>query len=363
MNKVTLYGLSKNGTYKLWSIETKEEEIHLEHGQENGKIQLKIESVKGKNIGRSNETTPSQQAKLEALSKIEKQKDKGYRLNKEDLQDLDILPMLSTDYTKQGHRIKYPCWGSDKMDGCRALAICENGVVILKSRGGKLYDVKHLQGQLAAVMKDGEVWDGELFIKGKYLEEIVSAIKKQNPLTPYLGFVVFDVVNTEEFSSRIDTIKAISKRLLGTQIQVIDYVNIESEQDMKVHHKDSVARGFEGLMLRNGKGVYESGKRSADSQKYKEMIEDDFQITGVLEDKNGNAVFVVYDRTACASFTVVGGNFESRQYALKHPEEFIGKWANIAFQTRYKDSKLPQFPVIRVIREGELKGEEFIAGE
>lgn len=353
MNKVTLYGLNKAGGFKLWSIETKDEEIHIEFGQENGKIQLKIESVKGKNIGRSNETTPSQQAELEALSKIEKQKDKGYRLNKEDLQDLDILPMLSADYTKQGHRIKYPCWGSDKMDGCRALAICENGAVILKSRGGKLYDVKHLQGQLAAVMKDGEVWDGELFIKGKYLEEIVSAIKKPNPLTPYLGFVVFDVVNTEEFSSRIGTIKAISKRLLGTQVQVIDYVNIESEQDMKVHHKDSVARGFEGLMLRNGKGVYESGKRSADSQKYKEFLDEEFEIVAVGEDKNGNAVLCVFDPTAQETFNVTYGDFEQRKYQLANWKEFIGKKLTVKYQTRYKDSKLPQFPTGVIIRDYE----------
>lgn len=353
MNKVTLYGLSKAGTYKLWSIETKDEEIHIEFGQENGKIQLKIESVKGKNIGRSNETTPAQQAELEALSKIEKQKDKGYRLNKEDLQDLDILPMLSADYTKQGHRIKYPCWGSDKMDGCRALAICENGVVTLKSRGGKLYDVKHLQGQLSAVMKDGEVWDGELFIKGKYLEEIVSAIKKPNPLTPYLGFVVFDVVNDEVFSSRIDTIRAIPKRLLGTQIQVIDYFNIESEQEMKVKHKDCVARGFEGVMLRNGKGVYESGKRSADSQKYKEFLDEEFEIVAVGEDKNGNAVLCVFDTTAQETFNVTYGDFEQRKYQLENWKEFIGKKLTVKYQTRYKDSKLPQFPTGVVIRDYE----------
>ncbi len=41
VNKVTLYGLNKAGGHKLWAIETKDEEIHIEFGQENGKIQLK----------------------------------------------------------------------------------------------------------------------------------------------------------------------------------------------------------------------------------------------------------------------------------------------------------------------------------
>jgi len=353
MNKVTLYGLNKAGGFKIWAIETKDEEIHIEFGQENGKIQLKIESVKGKNIGRSNETTPVQQAELEALSKIEKQKDKGYRLDKDDLQDLDILPMLSADYTKQGHRIKYPCWGSDKMDGCRALAICENGAVTLKSRGGKLYDVKHLQGQLAAVMKDGEVWDGELFIKGKYLEEIVSAIKKPNPLTPYLGFVIFDIVNTEEFSSRIDTIRAIPKRLLGTQIQVIEYLNIESEQEMKVKHRDCVARGFEGLMLRNGKGVYESGKRSADSQKFKTFFDSEFKIIDVISDKDGGAIFVVANTFADNQFNVVGGSHDQRKQWLADKDSLIGKFITVKYQTTYKDTQIPQFPTFVTFRDYE----------
>lgn len=353
MNKVTLYGLNKNSGFKLWSIETKDEEIHIEFGQESGKIQLKIESIKGKNIGRSNETSPSQQAELEALSKIEKQKDKGYRLNKGDLQDLDILPMLSADYTKQGHRIKYPCWGSDKMDGCRALAICEGGAVTLKSRGGKLYDVKHLQGQLSAVMKDGEVWDGELFIKGKYLEEIVSAIKKPNPLTPYLGFVVFDVVNTEEFSSRINTIRAIPKRLLGTQVQVIDYFSVESEQEMKVKHKDCVARGFEGVMLRNGKGMYESGKRSADSQKYKEFIDSEFKIVDIIPDKDGGAIFVVENTFADNQFNVVGGSRDQRKQWLTEKTSLIGKHITVKYQTTYKDTKIPQFPTFVTFRDYE----------
>jgi len=353
VNKVTLYGLDKNSGLKVWNIWTEDDSIFIEHGKLNGKMQLKTEKVAGKNIGRSNETTPSEQAEFEAKSRINKQVDKGYRENPDELNDLEILPMLSADYTKQGHRIKYPCWGSDKMDGCRALAICVNGVVTLKSRGGKLYDVKHLQGQLSAIMKDGEIWDGELFIKGKYLEEIVSAIKKPNPLTPYLGFVVFDVVNTEEFSLRINTINSLSKRLLGTQIRVIEYVNIQSESDMKLHHKDSVARGFEGLMLRNGSGVYESGKRSADSQKYKEFLDEEFEIVAVGEDKNGNAVLCVFDPTAQETFNVTYGDFEQRKYQLENWKEFIGKKLTVKFQTRYKDSKLPQFPTGVVIRDYE----------
>lgn len=367
MNKTTLYGLNKNSGLKVWSVWTEGECLFIEHGKLGGKLQIKSEQVKGKNIGRSNETSSSQQAEFEAKSRINKQIDKGYRENPDELSDLQTLPMLASDYLKQGHRIKYPCFGSPKMDGVRCLAIRHEDRVELKSRGGKQYVVPHIQHQLLPIMKEGDIWDGELYIHGKYLEEIVSAVKKYNELTPEIEFIIFDMVKDEAYEHRLISMQALRRYTLSCveapSIDVLEFCELQDEDHMKQKHKEYVDRGFEGCMLRNFEGKYESGKRSADLQKYKQMIEDDFQIMGVLEDKNGNAIFVVYDRTADMEFTVVGGNFESRQYALKHPEEFIGKWANIAFQARYKDSSLPQFPVIRVIREGELKDEEFIAGE
>ena len=106
MNKV-LFGKDKNGGYKEWRISVFGDVIAITHGKEGGKMQTKTEVVKGKNIGRANETTPEQQALLEAESRYNKQLDKDYRENKEDLEELDILPMLASDYRKQGHRIKY----------------------------------------------------------------------------------------------------------------------------------------------------------------------------------------------------------------------------------------------------------------
>ena len=133
METKLLYGLDKSGKYKVWSIWTEGPELYIMHGAENGKMQAKCEIVQGKNIGRANETTPEQQAELEAESRYKKQLDKGYRSTKEELVELPLLPMLAADYLKQGHRIKYPCFGSPKMDGVRCLAIRHEDHVELKS--------------------------------------------------------------------------------------------------------------------------------------------------------------------------------------------------------------------------------------
>jgi DNA ligase-1 len=353
VNKVTLYGLNKNGSFKEWSIWTNGESLFIEHGQEGGKLQLKEEKVKGKNIGRSNETSDSEQAKLEATSRINKQVDKGYRADKEELTELPLLPMLANDYLKQGHRIKYPCWVSDKLDGVRCLAIRSEEGVVLKSRGGKLYDVKHIQDQLSLSMRIGEIWDGELYIHGKYLEEIVSAVKKPNDMTKDLWFVVFDVVNGQPFEKRLQDIVAIHGRTMSQQVDSIVYSLVDCEQEMKAAHKACVARGYEGIMLRNKVGLYESGKRSADLQKYKEFLDSEFKIVDIISDKDGGAIFVVDNTFADNQFNVVGGSHEQRKQWLSEKEYLIGKQITVKYQTTYKDTKIPQFPTFVSFRDYE----------
>lgn len=354
MEQVTLYGLDKNGGYKIWSISTEGDKVFIVHGKEGGKLQTKVDTVKGKNIGRSNETTPEQQAEFEAKSRVNKQIDKGYRENKEDLEDIPLLPMLAHDYLKQGHRITYPCFGSPKLDGVRCLAIRKMSGVDLLSRGGKSYCVPHIQKQLERVMKVGDILDGEMYTHGLYLEEIVSAVKKHNDDTPNLTYVIFDVVNEESYEHRLIKMQALRRYTLtcidAPHIDVIDFCELLDETHMKQMHDIYIQGGYEGIMLRNFSGKYESGKRSADLQKYKQFKDEEFQIVGVIEDRNGNAVFECFDTTANAKFTVTYGDFDQRKHQLQNTEEYIGKMLTVKYQARYKDSLLPQFPTGVIIR-------------
>ena len=360
MEVKTLYGLDKSGGFKQWSVWTNGAELCIEHGKVGGKLQLKKETVEGKNIGRSNETTPEQQAELEAMSRCRKQIDKGYRENPDDLKELDILPMLASDYLKQGHRIKYPCYGSPKLDGVRCLAIRHNDGVELKSRGGKQYSVPHIQDQLLNVMKEGDIWDGELYIHGKYLEEIVSAVKKYNELTPEIEFIIFDIVKDESYEHRLISMQALRRYTLSCveapSIGVLEFCELQDEEHMKQKHKEYVDRGYEGCMLRNYNGKYESGKRSADLQKYKEFSDAEFQIVDVHSDKDGGAVFVVQNQFADNQFNVVGGSHEERKVWLEEKESLIGKWITVKYQTLYKDTKIPQFPTLVCFREADSSG-------
>ena len=80
------------------------------------------------------------------------------------------------------------------------------------------------------------------------------------------------------------------------------------------------------------------------------------KIIDVEKDRNDNAVLVCLDGTTGLSFGVTFGDFTQRKHQLEHQEEYIGKWLTVAYQTRYKDSGLLQFPVGKAIRECDEQG-------
>jgi DNA ligase-1 len=387
----TLYGLDKKGGFKVWTITTSEAgEITISHGKLGGKITIKNEHISEGKQGR----TLGEQADLEARARIKKQEDKNYRENKVDLENLDILAMLAADYRKRGKSVVYPCFGSDKYDGVRALAKKRNGVVTIESRTSQTYNLPHIHAALSIHMRDGDIWDGEIYLHGECLQDITSAVGRTDTqakidaavkkaekaryavpynaekhklacdeveeayliheIRPKLEFHIFDIYSDKEFSERVKDLDELTGiPVVSPCIQITQYVWVADEADMKVKHDDSVDRGYEGLMLRNFKGLYESGKRSADLQKYKEFVDAEFEILDVIEAKDDGSCFVVRNNLNDRTFTVTLGSMAQRAEYLANKELYIGKMITVRYQSRYKKTKLPQFPTGVVIRDYE----------
>lgn len=348
----TLYGTNKDGSYKVWSIAVEGNIITISHGKLGGKQTSKDEVVYGKNIGRASETSPEQQAILEADSRYKKQLDKGYRPSLDELDDLPILPMLAQDYNKVPHKLEFPCLTSFKYDGNRILAIKKDGSVSLKSRMGKDVVIPHLQEQLNSLMPEGMILDGEVYKHGHALEEIVSAIRtRSNPLHSQLEFHVFDIVIDKPFYERYQELIDFFWRIDSDYVYLVQHELCNDKEDLILRHRWAVEQGYEGLMMRNLDGLYEAGKRSNDILKYKTFLDDEFKIVGVSQDRNGNAVLRVWCPAAKSHFNVTFGDFTQRKHQLENPEQYIGKWLTVAYQAHYKDSKLPQFPCGKAIRD------------
>jgi DNA ligase 1 len=361
MNK-TLFGKDKNGNIKVWHISTSGNILSITHGRNGGKLQEKQEIISGKNSGRSNATTDSEQCVLEAESRYKKQLDKGYRERIEDLDDVPLLAMLALDYHKCGHRMQFPLIITPKLDGNRMIASKKNGIVSLQSRMGKPMSVPHIEQELANIMGEGMVLDGEIYIHNTPLEHIVSAVRTpSNPLHKDLEYWVFDVVvfNTK-YIDRLKMLEAFVDKVVmesdSPHLLFVNYAIANEMYDICYHHDMFKEQGFEGVMLRTYDGLYEPGKRSSGLQKYKLMEDAEFRIVGVSEDRNGNAVLTCFSEEANNTFNVTYGSFDERKRQLEYPHEYIGKWLTVAYQTLYEDSGLPQFPVGKAIRECDASG-------
>ena len=199
-----IYKTTATGAIQTWRVDVCGNSYTVTHGQLDGKLQTKTTVCTGKNIGKSNETTPTEQALLEAVALHTKQIErKGYTLEIGG-NSTSIRPMLARDYRKVPHQINDTdkLILSPKLDGVRAIWIPEKGK--FQSRGGTFFDVPRLEQSMNGC---NVMLDGELFLFGYPLNQISGATKKQNELTDKLEFHVFDCVDSElQTSERLELI-------------------------------------------------------------------------------------------------------------------------------------------------------------
>lgn len=394
-----LFGLDKGGKFKVWFV-TVTSNAHIDgtatiailHGQEGGKLTTKTEIIKEGKQGR----TIYEQAVSQAEGRIKKQTDKGYRESKEELDSTPLLAMLASDYNKVGHRIQFPCYTSVKYDGCRALAIKHCGEVRLESRTGQAFSVPCVEDALNKIMRDGDVLDGEIYKHNYELQDILSAVKRTDTqkeidkafrkmsknntvenadaydsavkiayLRDNLEFHIFDIPMDGDFEVRLSAMDELfqnEKANFGETLEMTQYDICHSDEQLRnVLHPRAVKDGFEGVMLRNKKGVYESGKRSGDLQKMKTFMDDEFLILDVVADKQGDGVFVLKNNLNNETFQCVMGSLAERNlYLNSYRKSLIDKWLKVKFQTRYKGTLLPQFPVGLMIRDGYAVNGQFV---
>lgn len=423
-----LFGLNKNGTFKVWHIEVKEyndpitEEhtvsLSIRHGQEGGVQTLKQDFNPIGKQGRSS----YEQAVLEARAKIKKQMGKHYRATKAELEHLPLLAMLAGNYKEISHRINYEDGVdlSDKLDGLRIVAKCKVSedykvkYVNLESRTGQPFYLPHLAEALNAVMKVGDVLDGEAYLHGECLEDITSAVGRtdtqkeidkaqrkhdkklavvqklmlqmgEHPeenkefelalqelehakhihwLRPRLKFAAFDVPSEKPWHERLVDLAVISSSFERHGfVWAVAYTRVFCEEEMFAFHDDAVNRGYEGCMLRNRFGMYESGKRSADLQKFKRMISAEFLILDVIPAKDDGSVYVLANDVNTGAFRCAYGTMFDRANALANKAGRIGRYMTVDFQSRFKKTLLPQFPAGKLIRNGSVVNGQFVPSE
>ena len=316
--------------------------------------------TEGKNVGRANETTPYDQAVSEAQSKWNKKRDKKYVEKKKDLDGQDVLlPMLAHDFKKRGHDIVWPAFVQPKLNGIRCLAKkISLATVVYTSRAGKEFTtLGHLTPYLLNVMQVGDVLDGELFSRNLTFQEITAAVKRQKTASPDIEKVEFWVYDTVlegvPFSVRNQYLtKSVTK---DSPIICVPTRKVKDEAQMKQFHSEMVRADYEGTIIRNAVGRYRCDYRSPDLQKYKDFVDEEFEIIGGKDGigKDAGAVtFLCITEEGKPFDCRPKGTYEQRQKWWKEIMDLKGKKLTVRYQTR-SDDNIPIFPVGISIRDYE----------
>ncbi|WPK29351.1 DNA ligase [Escherichia phage vB_EcoM_EP57] len=119
--------------------------------------------AEAKNIGRSNETTPEEQAELEAFAKWTKQLKNGYYKTKEEAENhVPSTPMKCQDYKDYPERVVFPGYAQYKLNGLRSMINMKGECL---SKAGEVYNLpphwKGIPNFISEVV--GHPLDGEVF--------------------------------------------------------------------------------------------------------------------------------------------------------------------------------------------------------
>ncbi len=357
----TIYKRNTNGSINQWKITVNNDSYYTNEGILNGKItQSKNTMVKGKNIGRSNETSDNEQAIKEAESKYKKKIEKGYSedINKIDTAKKFFSPMLAHKYLNYKDKIEFPVLGSSKIDGARMI-IKSDG---LYTRNGKEYvSCPHIHELFKPLFEKHPNWiiDGEIYSHEVPFEKIMSLVRKSKPTEEdikesekIIQIYIFDGVVDDVkagFEERFYLIKKEISEIIGESkyINIVINTNLYSHGEINEYHDKFVAEGYEGIMIRLRGSIYEN-KRSKNLLKYKHFLDNEFVIVDVVEGKGnrsgmaGNLILKMKDEREFSSG--IRGGEEYYKKLLDNRLKLIGQLATIRYQELSKEG-IPRFPV------------------
>lgn len=358
----TLQSLTRTGKVKYWKCVAFEElssnndpdtKLYFYKKvwwQEGAKVQESTPvQVKGKNIGRANETTDKEQLLSEFDSLVQKQRDKGYSEDGS-TDHIPTLPMLANKYEDKMHKVVFPCYAQPKLNGYRMLK--ESDGKNAWTRGGKAHVkecVEHLMWDSSNIMIDGELILPDMPV----LQVTARAAKKFRPgVSNTLMYMVYDVVGEAPFETR-DTMLKHLEPFFPKNVRLVETIRVNNLEELLAAHERFVAQGYEGTMIRSGDDGYNIGHRSNSLLKMKDFEDAEFIITGVVDGKGSfkrKAIFVCETEGGYEFTAVPEGTMEHRAELWDTREQHIGKWLTVRYQDLSKDGA-PQFPVGVVVRE------------
>jgi DNA ligase-1 len=335
---------------RYWTILLEGSKITKKWGRINGKESSTSYFVeRGKNIGKSNETTPEQQANIMMNFCVKKQKDAGYS-EKNDVVEYSLpRPMLATTWngiTDLKHAFIQP-----KLDGVRLLVGRFKGNIIMQSRTGKIMEFEHIR-QNCEFLEEGQFLDGEMFDPNLSFEEITGIFRGPSENHSKLNYHCFDFFDLSKpdltFNKRIELLDKfkVHQNFIMVSTSYIDIKDVD-----KIHK--SLSENYEGTIIRDPNGIYEFDKRSKTLMKFKDFFTKEYIITAWTVGKDNTIIWICKTESGKDFNVRPTGTTEYRKKLLTDAKSHIGKFLTVKYQETTTKHKVPRFPVGLSIRDYE----------
>lgn len=369
-----LYARAKTGRMKRWQIKVQPPlgehppRIIIAHAASPTAMEVVTHEdiAQGKNLGKANETTPHEQACLEAKSRWNKKRDQGYTEEmpaddqKRNSNSLGLpQPMLALPLEKFKGNMPDQVWVQPKLDGHRAMVGWVDGRVRMWSRRGKWIDtMDHIIEPLWDVLPVGLVLDGELYRHGERLQNLGSLIKRKQPDSETVEYHVYDCMfagmhsDIWLFGGRLDHLSRVP--LPVDHGAIVRVPTQACAPDLIEHYfHDFRAKGYEGAMVRLDTHPYEAGFRSQSLLKVKEFQDAEWTVRSVLRGTPKVVGGTEYQIGIldCGDFRVTApGTVEEKHHVFHNAWKYVGKKVTVkyAFLTR---EGVPFHPVALRFRE------------
>lgn len=343
----TLYSLDSKGKTRIWRQEISDNKYRTISGLKDGNLVTSEWTVcEGKNIGKSNETSPEEQAKLEVEAKYEKQLKTGYSESeggaaKGTSYVEPQLAKLYEDYQEKIDFNKEPWLIQCKFNGNRCVAT-KNGLFTRK--GERYMSVSHIEDSLQPffILYPNAVIDGELYnykLRNQ-LNELSKLVRRtvhitEEHLAESEKKVRFYVYDGYDFTPETSRDKPYSVRKGWIDKNLIDLQYLEEVKSYLVKSKDDLDRYYnrflddeqEGAILRRADVGYEN-KRTKNLLKIKPCNDSEAIIVEIQEGQGnwaGAGKIISLKWNGKEFNATLKGSYEQGVELLRNKNKWIGK--------------------------------------
>jgi hypothetical protein len=276
-------------------------------------------------------------------------------------------------------KIKFPAYAQMKMDGMRFNAIVKDGAVEYRSRNGKEINLLgNLDEQFLAMADGGDyVFDGELMVMDDDSSQFMDrqtgngilnkankgtisdkeAAKVHASVWDMIPYVLFcDSYSDTAYATRFSKLESmVSKQnSKDKRVWLVTSTIVQTIEEATAIFEDYLSSGYEGIILKDGSGVWED-RRAKHQIKFKGELECDLKIVGTEpHKKKPEWLGAIICESADGIIKVnVGSGFNDTHRKTLKEKDILGKIVAIKYNARIKNKSgeeslfLPVFVEIR----------------